>query len=149
MRCRGLLMRGMPISYLVRMTTTAHKESLKLATDLLLMLDGDKRLVQRIVESQSWVQEIIDERNENVGQTVDSAAECVAEKERKYASSLPSKAMLEAIQKVCGRSYQEIIKGVSQTVVVSDDDISRWLWDWGEQIEALSEEFPHCSWLVG
>ena len=119
-----------------------HKESLKLATDLLLMLDGDKRLVQRIVESQSWVQEIIDERNENVGQTVDSAAECVAEKERKYASSLPSKAMLEAIQKVCGRSYQEIIKGVSQTVVVSDDDISRWLWDWGEQIEALSEEFP-------
>ena len=119
-----------------------HKESLKLATDLLLMLDGDKRLVQRIVESQSWVQEIIDERNENVGQTVDSAAECVAEKERKYASSLPSKAMLEAIQKVCGRSYQEIIKGVSQTVVVSDDDISRWLWDWGEQIEVLSEEFP-------
>lgn len=28
-----------------------HKESLKLATDLLLMFDGDKQLVQRIVES--------------------------------------------------------------------------------------------------
>ena len=119
-----------------------HTESLKLATDLLLMLDGDKGQVLQIVKAQSWVQEIIDERNEDVEQTVASAADCVAQKEKKYASSQPSKAMLEAIQKVCGRSYQEIIKGVSQTVVVSDDDISRWLWDWGEQIEALSEEFP-------
>jgi len=119
-----------------------HTESLKLATDLLLMLDGDKGQVLQIVKAQSWVQEIIDERNEDVEQTVASAAECVAQKEKKYASSQPSKAMLEAIQKVCGRSYQEIIKGVSQTVVVSDDDISRWLWDWGEQIEVLSEEFP-------
>ena len=119
-----------------------HTESLKLATDLLLMLDGDKGQVLQIVKAQPWVQEIIDERNEDVEQTVSSAADCVAQKEKKYASSQPSKAMLEAIQKVCGRSYQEIIKGVSQTVVVSDDDISRWLWDWGEQIEALSEEFP-------
>ena len=39
-----------------------HNESLKLATDLLLMLDGDKAVVQRIVESQSWVKEIIDRR---------------------------------------------------------------------------------------
>ena len=119
-----------------------HTESLKLATDLLLMLDGDKGQVLQIVKAQPWVQEIIDERNEDVEQTVSSAADCVAQKEKKYASSQPSKAMLEAIQKVCGRSYQEIIKGVSQTVVVSDDDISRWLWDWGEQIEAISEEFP-------
>ena len=119
-----------------------HTESLKLATDLLLMLDGDKGQVLQIVKAQPWVQEIIDERNEDVEQTVSSAADCVAQKEKKYASSQPSKAMLVAIQKVCGRSYQEIIKGVSQTVVVSDDDISRWLWDWGEQIEALSEEFP-------
>ena len=58
-----------------------HTESLKLATDLLLMLDGDKAAVQRIVEAQSWVKEIIDERDENVGQTVSSAAECVAQKE--------------------------------------------------------------------
>ncbi len=119
-----------------------HTESLKLATDLLLMLDGDKAQVLQIVKSQPWVQEIIDERNEDVEQTVDSAADCVAQKEKKYASSLPSKVMLEAVQKVCGRSYQEIIKGVSQTVIVSDEDIDRWLWDWGKQIEALAEDFP-------
>ena len=119
-----------------------HTESLKLATDLLLMLDGDKGQVLQIVKSQPWVQEIIDERNEDVEQTVDSATDCVAQKEKKYAGSLPSKVMLEAVQKVTGRTYQEIIKGVSQTVIVSDADIDRWLWDWGKQIEALAEDFP-------
>ena len=120
-----------------------HNESLKLATDLLLMLDGDKAAVLRIVEAQPWVKEIIDERDEKVSQTVASAADCVAQKEKKYASSLPSKAMLEAIQKVTGKSYQEITKAQAQrAVVVGDDDINRWLWDWGAQIEELSKDFP-------
>ena len=120
-----------------------HTESLKLATDLLLMLDGDKKLVQGIVEAQSWVQEIIAERDENVAQTVESAAGCVAEKEKKYAGSLPSKAMLEAIQKATGKSYQEITKAQAQrTVAPAETDINRWLWDWGKQIEALMPDFP-------
>ena len=119
-----------------------HTESLKLATDLLLMLDGDKQQVQRIVEAQPWVKEIIDERDENVGQTVSSAAECVAQKERKYASSLPSKAMLEAVKSFTGKTYQEITKTQAQTTSLMDDDIDRWLWEWGEQIETLFEEFP-------
>ena len=119
-----------------------HKESLKLATDLLLMLDGDKQLVQRIVESQPWVQEIIDERDENVTQTVESAAGCIAEKEKKYVSSLPSKAMLTAIQEYCGKTYQEITKAQTAAVTLKDDDMSRWLWEWGAEIEALSDEFP-------
>ena len=120
-----------------------HNESLKLATDLLLMLDGDKDAVLRIVESQPWVKEIIDERDENVSQTVSSAAECVAQKERKYASSLPSKAMLTAIQEATGRSYVEITKAQTQTAMtLKDDDMAQWLWDWGAQIEELFEYFP-------
>ena len=120
-----------------------HKESLKLATDLLLMLDGDKALVQRIVEAQTWVQEIIDERNENVAQTVESAASCIAEKEKKYTNCLPSKAMLAAIQEVTGKTYQEITKAQTQkAVTLKDDDMARWLWDWGAQIESLMPEYP-------
>ena len=120
-----------------------HNESLKLATDLLLMLDGDKAAVQRIVESQSWVKEIIEERDENVGQTVSSAAECVAQKEKKYAGSQPSKAMLTAIQEATGRSYVEITKAQAQTAMtLKDDDMAQWLWDWGAQIEELFEYFP-------
>ena len=86
-----------------------HKESLKLATDLLLMLDGDKKAVQRLIEAQSWVKEIIAERDEDVAQTVESAAECVSQKEKKFANSQPSKAMLEAVKTVTGLNYQEII----------------------------------------
>ena len=120
-----------------------HTESLKLATDLLLMLDGDKARVQRIVEAQPWVQEIIAERDENVSQTVASAADCVAQKEKKYASSLPSKAMLEAIEKATGKSYVEIVKGVAPSATtLKDDEMARWLWEWGEEIEGLMGEFP-------
>ena len=120
-----------------------HTESLKLATDLLLMLDGDKSQVRRIVEAQPWVQEIIHERDENVGQTVDSAESCVKEKEKKFASSLPSKAMLEAVEKTTGKTYQEITKTQAQKIVsVGDEDILNYLWEWGDQIEALMDDFP-------
>ena len=120
-----------------------HNESLKLATDLLLMLDSDKQRVQRIVESQPWVQEIIEARDENVAQSVQSAAECVAQKEKKYASSMPSKAMQEAIQKATGKTFLEITKAKAQTAVtLKDDDMALWLWDWGAQIEAMFDEFP-------
>ena len=121
-----------------------HAESLKLATDLMLMLDSDKQRVLRIVEAQPWVQEIIKSRNENVGQTVESAASCVARKEHEYASSLPSKSMLEAIRKVTGKSYQEITKTQEkkEATTLSEDEINTRLWNWGEQIEQLSEHYP-------
>ena len=119
-----------------------HTESLKLATDLLLMLDGDKQAVQRIVESQPWVKEIIDERDENVGQTVSSAAECMAQKEKKYASSMPSKAMQEAIQKATGKTFLEITQAQAQTVTSQCSDLNSQLEDWGAQIEALFDDFP-------
>ena len=124
-----------------------HAESLKLATDLLLMLDGDKQQVLRIVESQPWVQEIIQERDENVAQTVASAAERVAQKERKYAGSLPSKAMLEAIQEATGHSYVEITKAQARTATEGNHNcqlstLNCQLDDWGEQIEGLMEDFP-------
>ena len=123
-----------------------HTESLKLATDLMLMLDGDKTAVQRAVEAQPWVQEIIAERNENVSQTVESAAGCIKEKEKKYAGSLPSKAMQEAVKAATGLTYQEIVKGsalqTQEPQEISESDIDRYLWDWGEQIEALFDDFP-------
>ena len=142
-----------------------HNESLKLATDLLIMLDGDKATVQRIIEAQSWVQEIIAERNENVAQTMASAASCVAEKEKKYASSLPSKAMLEAVKKATGYDYREVTSppklggargGLNERSVSHSSDhpahtgtppnsggeMNTLLDQWGAEIEALFDEFP-------
>ena len=120
-----------------------HKESLKLATDLLLMLDGDKKLVQRIIEAQPWVKEIIEERDENVAQTVESAAGCVAEKEKKYASSLPSKVMQEAVRKIAGCTYQEVVKGVhAERDEAEGMSMYAQLDNWGAEIEAMFDDFP-------
>ena len=104
--------------------TNRHTESLKLATDLLLMLDGDKQRVQEIVEAQPWVQEIIAERDENVAQTVESAASCIAEKEKRSASPMPSKAMQEAVRKVAGRLYREVVDSRSEECGVRSENTS-------------------------
>ena len=121
-----------------------HNESLKLATDLMLMLDGDKKLVQTIVERQSWVQEIIEERDEDVAQTVESAAKQLAKKEETTSKPYPSKAMQAAIESVTGKSYREI-----QDPQASPDPskgrgegIEPQLQKWGEEIEGMFDDFP-------
>ena len=118
-----------------------HNESLKLASDLLVLFDGDKQKTLAMLKTQKWVQEIIDERDENVEQTVSSAAQRMAEREKKYLSQLPSKAMQDAIKEATGKTYQEITQAKMQTSA-AEGDIERWLWEWGEQIEALMPDFP-------
>ena len=120
-----------------------HNESLKLASDLLVLFDGDKQKTLAMLKAQKWVQEIIDERDENVEQTVSSAAQRMAEREKKYLSQLPSKAMQDAIKEATGKTYQEITKGqAQQNATLMDDEMSRWLWEWGERIEAMMPEYP-------
>ena len=120
-----------------------HNESLKLASDLLVLFDGDRQKTLQALKAQKWVQEIIDERDENVEQTVASAAERMAEKEKKYLSQQPSKAMQEAIKEACGKTWYEITQGTQASAAsVTDSDIERRLWEWGAQIEGLFEDFP-------
>ena len=120
-----------------------HNESLKLASDLLTLLDGDRGDVQRVLEKQTWVQELISE-GERVENTISSAVEHKRDKEKKFLNQLPSKPMLEAIQEVTGKTYQEITKGTkaSTAAVLKDDTMAQMLWEWGEEIEALSEYYP-------
>ena len=119
-----------------------HNESLKLASDLLLLLDNSKADTLRVLTAQPWVQELIEE-NENVEQTVSSAAERMAEKEKKYVSQQPSKAMQDAIQKATGQTWKEITQGPQATeATISEDEMDKWLWDWGEKIEELFPYYP-------
>ena len=120
-----------------------HAESLKLATDLMLMLDGDKKLVQTIVERQSWVQEIIEERDEDVAQTVESAAKQLAKKEETTSKPYPSKAMQAAIQAVTGLTYRELIsESVAEGSETARTSIEKKLQQWGEEIEGMFDDFP-------
>lgn len=120
-----------------------HAESLKLATDLMLMLDGDKKLVQAIVERQSWVQEIIEERDEDVAQTVKSAAKQLAKKEETTSKPYPSKAMQAAIQAVTGLTYRELIsESAAESSETARTSIEKKLQQWGEEIEGMFDDFP-------
>ncbi len=121
-----------------------HKESLKLASDLLILFDGDKQKTLAMLKAQPWVQEIIDERDENVEQTVASAAQRMAEREKKYLSQQPSKAMQDAIAKASGKTYAEIAKGTQTTSAAAEAQLTmdQWLWEWGDQIEALFDDYP-------
>ena len=119
-----------------------HAESLKLATDLMLMLDGDKKLVQTIVERQSWVQEIIEERDEDVAQTVESAAKQLAKKEETTSKPYPSKAMQAAIQAVTGLTYRELITASPDPSKGRGEGIEPQLQKWGEEIEGMFDDFP-------
>ena len=124
-----------------------HTESLKLASDLLVMLDGDKQQVQRIVEQQPWVQEIIAERDENVAQTVESARKQLAKREETTSQPWPSKAMQEAIEKVTGRTYADITggrraDGGKPEAAMKGDSMNGLLMKWGGEIEAMFDDFP-------
>ncbi len=121
-----------------------HNESLKLASDLLIMFDGDKQNTLQILKTQPWVKEIIDERNENVEQTVASAAERMADREKKYLSQMPSKPMQEAIKEACGKTWQEITQTKAASSV-AEDSIGQWLWEWGAMIEEQFNDFPLLS----
>lgn len=126
-----------------RNDSNRHTESLKLATDLLVMLDGDRQLVRQIVEAQPWVREIIEERDEDVDQTVESAADCVAQKEKKSPRPLPSKAMMEAVEKATGIPYRNIISDQHKLAPsVLGGDIELKLQQWGEEIEGMFDDFP-------
>lgn len=50
-----------------------HKTSLELADQLRYILDSDPVKMEVVLRAQTWIQEIISERNENVTQTVKSA----------------------------------------------------------------------------
>ena len=119
-----------------------HNESLKLASDLLILFDGDKQKTLAMLQAQKWVQEIIDERDENVEQTVSSAAQRMAEREKKYLSQQPSKAMQDAIAKASGKTYAEIAQGSQTTSAAAQLTMDQWLWEWGDQIEALFDDYP-------
>ena len=119
-----------------------HNESLKLASDLLILLDGDKNDVLRALQKQPWVKELIEE-GEHIENTIASAAERMADRERKYLTQYPSKPMQDAILKATGHTWQELTRLSPQDEAsIADEEIDRWLWEWGEKIEALFPYYP-------
>ena len=104
-----------------------HDASVRLARDLYIMTDRDKAKTLSLLLAQPWVQEIIEERNENVERTVNDAAEYVAAQESENAKKgkawLPkiSKEMSEALGNESTNDERRKTNDEKQSDTSSDD----------------------------
>ena len=124
-----------------------HNSSLELASDLLLMTDGNKELTLLMLEKQPWVKEIIDERNEDVEKTVESAGEFNRKKEKSTLHPYPSTNMQQAIRQVTGKPFREWEYGESP--VSRQTQLEHRLLEWGHQIGELFDDFPMLKDVCG
>ena len=101
---RALLPNGVPVN-------SRHAEALKLANDLMILLDGNRQLVQQVLVGQKWVQDIMAERPGNeIDRILDAALKHMQKREAEnlYAP-WPTKRMCKAIETVTGKSYRKLM----------------------------------------
>ena len=131
-----------------------HEASVALARDLYIMYDRDQRKTLKTLLAQPWVQEIIQERGEDVERTVSNAAAYVAAQESENAKKgkpwLPkiSKEMKEALGKVGASDSPPIdpqtTPGPSYSGGEKDTDIYGMLPldKWAEELKEMAEVYP-------
>ncbi len=118
-----------------------HKETLKLADDLMILLDGNSSKVEQVLLSISWVQEIIRERNKKEIDGIIEAAEKHKEKREKENLYLPSpsKRMKAAIEMVTGTKYRVLTADQSRQ---SQNDMTAMCVHIGAEIKKLFRHYP-------
>ncbi|MBR5395387.1 MAG: hypothetical protein IK144_09970 [Bacteroidaceae bacterium] len=127
---------------------TRHKSALKLASDLMILLDGDERLVKHVLLKQTWVQDVIKERGaKEIDDIIDSAKKQLKKRESESLSDLrPSKEMQRAIETVVKRKYTQIVAEAraQQTggKLVGGEDIVATLDRMGRKVEKFFKYYP-------
>ena len=127
---------------------TRHKSALKLACDLMILLDGNERVVKHVLLKLPWVQDVIKERGEKeMDDIIDSAKKLLKKRESETFSDLrPSREMQRAIESVVKRKYAQIVAEAraKQTgcKVPGGDDIVVTLERIGRKVEKLFKYYP-------
>jgi len=113
-----------------------HRTSLILADHLRYITDNDPQLIEQILRETPFVKEIIDERNEDISATVKSA------QGYEFLKGIPKRmqAALEAAGASTNQATLPAREGLGEVSRVIS--IDQRLWEWGKEIEALSEDFP-------
>ena len=126
-----------------------HKTALKLASDLIILCDGNLENVRQVLLSQSWVQEIIKERGQDEIERILQTAKKRMEKREaeNYNDLLPSKDMRDAIKLATGRSYTQLSRETRLTaegrnLAAAEYDIMKMLENIGQDVEKLFPHFP-------
>lgn len=127
---------------------TRHNSALKLASDLMILLDGNERLVKIVLMKLSWVQDVVKERGEKeIDDIIDSAKKLLKKRESETLSDLrPSREMQRAIKQVVKREYSRLVAEAraQQTgnKVAGGGDIVATLDKMGREVEKLFKYYP-------
>lgn len=126
-----------------------HKFALKVASDVILLCDGNLDQVRRVLLSLPWVQDIVKERGmEEIERILQTAQKRMLKREAEnYNEPQPSKEMRQAIKAVTGRSYSQLIREARLTaegreLAAAEDDVMTMLENIGRDVEKLFPYFP-------
>lgn len=126
-----------------------HKMALKLATDLIIVLDGDLDKVRKTLLSLKWVQDVVRERGQDeIERILQTAQKRMMKREAEsYGDPQPSKEMRDAIKLVTGRSYSQLSREARLTaegheLAAAEYDIQKMLESMGRDVEKLFPHFP-------
>lgn len=126
---------------------TRHKSALKLAADLMILLDGDEQTVKAALLQITWVQDVIRERGvKEIDDIIDSAKKLLKKRESENLNDpQPSKDMRRAIEQVTGQKYNVLVrnqraKALGQAAVIQDD-ITLMLERIGVRLEKLFKHY--------
>lgn len=126
-----------------------HKFALKVASDVILLCDGNLDLVRRVLLSLPWVQDIVKERGmDEIERILQTAQKRMLKREAEnYNEPQPSKEMRQAIKAVTGRSYSQLIREARLTaegreLAAAENDVMTMLENIGRDVEKLFPYFP-------
>ena len=125
-----------------------HKSALRLASDLMILLDGNEQVVRMVLLKLTWVQAVIAERGEKeIDDIIDSARKQLKKRESECFGDLrPSHEMQQAIAQVVGRKYNQLVAEAREKqrggeFVSGRDDIVMVLERIGRQLEKFFKHY--------
>lgn len=125
-----------------------HNFALKIASDAIILFDGDMERVKALLLSLQWVQDIIAERGiAEIDRILTAAQKRMAKREAENLNDpQPSKEMRRAIEQVTGRKYSALISETRNKAMGCGgdnvDESLQILEKIGRQLEKLASAYP-------
>ncbi len=118
-----------------------HKEALKLADDLMILLDNNSSKVEEVLLSIKWVQDVVQERGKKeIDNIIEAAKSHLEKKEREELySPRPSKRMQAAIEMVTGKKYRMLTAEQNHQ---NQNDVTVMCQNIGDEIKGLFRYYP-------
>lgn len=125
-----------------------HNMGLYLATDLILLRDGNLEAVRHDLMQLGFIRDIVNERGpKELDGILATAQKRMEKREQEYISPRPSANMRSAIETVTGVSYNTLVAEQNSRLTgtqsgSSEDDLQKFLVRLGKEIKSLMPRYP-------